>query len=134
MTPSPRTPVFQCRQCGDCCRGNGGILVSQKEMRRMAAFLKLSPKDFRQRYVTASSLGPNLVTSNGVCIFQVEKRCRVHPVKPHICREWPYLPALLKFAEEFEEAKGACPGIDPGSSHADFVAAAREISGSGGGG
>ncbi|MEW6387433.1 MAG: YkgJ family cysteine cluster protein [Thermodesulfobacteriota bacterium] len=134
MTPRPPHPVFQCQQCGDCCQGNGGILLSQKEMRRLAAFLKMSLKDFRQRYVTASSLGPNLATQNGICIFQEGKLCRVHPVKPRICREWPYLPALLKYAEEFEEAKRACPGIDPECSHTDFVAAAREISGSGGGG
>jgi hypothetical protein len=45
----------------------------------------------------------------------------VHPVKPFICRQWPFLPAMLVNPDELENAKTACPGIDPTCSHADFV-------------
>jgi hypothetical protein len=55
----------------------------------------------------------------------------VHPVKPAICRRWPFLPALLSHPDELEHAKTACPGINPECSHQEFVAAAlrqgREI-------
>jgi Fe-S-cluster containining protein len=90
----------------------------------MAALLDMSPEEFSTRYVEVSSQGPRLATANGFCIFLQDHRCRVHPVKPFICRQWPFLPALLVDAEELEQAKGACPGIDPACSHEDFVDAA----------
>ena len=67
-------------------------------------------------------MGPRLGTENGVCVFLLDgNRCRVHPVKPFICRQWPFLPALLVDPEELEQAKGACPGINPACSPEDFV-------------
>jgi hypothetical protein len=114
-------PVFQCQQCGDCCAGRGGIFVRPEEVAEMAAFLEMDEQEFRNRYLEASSLGTRLTINNGLCVFQEDNRCRVHPVKPFICRQWPYLPVLLVDAEEFEAAKGACPGLNPEGKHEDFV-------------
>jgi Fe-S-cluster containining protein len=50
----------------------------------------------------------------------------VHPVKPRICREWPFLRALLDHADEFEAAKGACPGLAADARHEEFIEASRE--------
>jgi Fe-S-cluster containining protein len=131
MTRTHERPVFACVQCGDCCAGKGGIFVRPEEVVAMAGHLKMSPEDFQRRYLEASSLGPRLTTDNGVCIFLVEgNNCRVHPVKPFICRQWPFLPALLADPEELEQAKGACPGINPDCRHEDFVDAARRWNGS----
>ncbi len=97
MTLEPKPPVFQCRQCGDCCAGRGGIFVKPDEVEHMAALLQMPVAEFCRRYVEASALGPWLtVADNGVCVFLMEGNlCRVHQVKPFICRQWPYLPALL---------------------------------------
>ncbi|MDD3581026.1 MAG: YkgJ family cysteine cluster protein [Desulfobacca sp.] len=126
MSDPPRS-VFECQQCGECCRGRGGILVSDAEIARLAGFLRLSEAEFHSQYVESSPLGPNLRTNaEGVCILNQEGRCRVHPVKPKICREWPFLPAILADPEELELAKEACPGIAPDCSHAEFVKWWRE--------
>jgi len=92
----------------------------------MAALLGLTGEEFSRRYVEASPLGPRLtVADNGSCVFLLAGNlCRVHPVKPFICRQWPFLPVLLVEPDELEHAKGACPGINPDCSHADFVAEA----------
>ncbi len=120
--PEPGTPqVFACRQCGECCQGVGGILVTPGEARAMAAYLGLEVGEFAARYLVDSPLGPQVAVSDGACVFLEERRCRVHPVKPRICREWPFLPALLAHADEFEAAKGACPGLAPEGRHQDFV-------------
>ena len=65
-------------------------------------------------------MGPRLtVADNGFCVFLMEGNlCRVHPVKPFICRQWPFLPALLVDPDELEHAKTACPGINPACTHA----------------
>jgi Fe-S-cluster containining protein len=122
-----RHPVFQCQQCGDCCAGRGGIFVRPEEVAAMAAFLKMDEEEFRSRYLESSSMGTRLGISDGFCVFMEDHRCRVHPVKPFICRQWPFLPALLVDAEEFEAAKGACPGINPECSHEDFVEESRKL-------
>jgi Fe-S-cluster containining protein len=127
IPPTDRA-VFNCQQCGDCCHGQGGILITPENLKEMAAFLTLPPEEFRARYTVPSPLGLQLATANGACIFLVGRRCRVHAVKPRICRQWPYLPALLAHADEFEQAKGACPGLDPQGRHADFVRAAASQS------
>jgi len=128
VTRTVPRPVFECQQCGDCCQGRGGILVRPEEAEEMAAHLKVSLEEFSRRYLETSPLGVRLATENGGCVFLREgNSCRVHPVKPFICRQWPFLPALLADPEELEQAKGACPGIDPDCRHEDFVVAARKL-------
>jgi len=123
---SDKSPVFNCKQCGDCCAGRGGIHVHPDEVEAMAELLSMSAEDFSANYVEASVTGPRLtVAANGSCVFLQEGNlCRVHQVKPFICRQWPFLPALLVNADELEHAKGACPGINPTCTHMEFVAEA----------
>jgi uncharacterized protein len=120
--------VFQCQQCGDCCCGRGGIFVKPDEVEQMAALLGLTAEEFCRRFVEASSMGPRLtMADNGNCVFLMEGNlCQVHPVKPFICRQWPFLPVLLVNADEMEQAKTACPGINPACTHEDFVEAALQ--------
>jgi Fe-S-cluster containining protein len=128
MNANLKSPVFQCRQCGDCCAGRGGIHVQPGEVAAMAALLNLPLEEFQRRYVEPSPLGPRLTTVDGVCVFLLEDHlCWVHPVKPALCRRWPFLSALLAHPEELEYAKTACPGLNPASSHDEFVAAARNL-------
>lgn len=124
METDDSTRVFACRQCGECCHGDKGILVTPEEARRLAAFLCLTMKELYRDYLIPSPLGPQVATRNGACIFLEDNRCRVHPVKPRICRQWPFLPALLAHPDEFAAAKEACPGLAPECRHAEFVAAA----------
>jgi uncharacterized protein len=123
MSNDPQAYVFHCRQCGDCCAGRGGIFVRPDEVEAMAALLELPVEEFICRFMEVSAMGPRLtVAANGSCVFLMAGNlCRVHPVKPFICRQWPFLPALLVDPDEMESAKTACPGIDPACNHEDFV-------------
>lgn len=121
MTDPSHPSVFSCRQCGECCLGERGILVTDREALALADFLGLKPNDFCRLYLVDTPAGPQVAAVEGACVFLTGGRCRVHPVKPRICREWPFLPALLAHADEFEAAKEACPGIEPGAQHEDFV-------------
>jgi len=63
--------------------------------------------------------------AEGVCVsLDGGRPLPVHPVKPFICRQWPFLPAILRDPDELEHAKTACPGLDPDCRHEDFVEAA----------
>ncbi|HEY9074097.1 MAG TPA: YkgJ family cysteine cluster protein [Desulfobaccales bacterium] len=118
--------VFDCQQCGDCCAGRGGIHAKPEEVEAMAALLSMSVEDFCRDYMENSVTGARLtIADNGCCVFLMEGNlCRVHPVKPFICRQWPFLPILLVEPDELEHAKGACPGINPACTHEEFVAEA----------
>ncbi len=120
--PVSKSPVFHCRQCGECCQGKGGILPSPVERGLIALYLKIPLSVLIRDYLEETPLG--LAVKNkpeGGCIFQVGTRCRIHPVKPRICRDWPFLPAILLHEEEFAAAKTACAGLEPNSSHTDFL-------------
>lgn len=122
---APEREGFVCRRCGECCRGVGGILVTPAEMEALAAYLGLEVAVLRRDYLVDTPLGWQVASPAGVCIFLAGGLCRVHPVKPRICRQWPYLPALVAHADEFEAAREACPGLAAVGSHEDFRRQAR---------
>ena len=126
MLDTDKGPVFACSQCGECCRGEKGILVTTEELEAMAGHLGLSPDEFAAQYMVETPLGPQIGTRLGTCVLQEGSICRVHPFKPRICRDWPFLPALLAHPDEFEAAKEACPGIIADSRHEDFVKASKD--------
>lgn len=59
---------------------------------------------------------------DGWCLLLGPEGCRIHQVKPDICRRWPFFDALLNDASAFGEAKLICPGLDPEASHEEFRA------------
>lgn len=119
---NPPAVVFACRQCGECCQGKGGILPSPIERELIAQYLKMPVAELIRDFLEETPLG--LAVRNkpeGGCIFQEDSRCRIHPVKPRICRDWPFLPAILLHEEEFAAAKTVCAGLAPESSHLEFL-------------
>lgn len=120
--------AFQCKMCGTCCYGEGGIYLDAHEIARVSDHLGLSPETFvaefcRQRHgKTYISTGPD-----GYCVFyDAGEKCRIHPVKPRPCTLWPFYAALLKDEDAWNLAKDACPGINRECSHRDFVEQAQE--------
>jgi uncharacterized protein len=114
--------VFLCQQCGECCQGRGGILPTPGEVELIAQYLKMPVARLKQEFIELTPSGPAVKNRpGGGCIFNEQGRCRIHPVKPRICRDWPFLPAILLHSEEFEAAKEACPGLDPDSRHEEFL-------------
>ena len=105
------TEAFQCRRCGDCCRGYGGTIVSEQDIKAIAGYLKISPEELRARYCVPS--GSRLVLaqqSNGYCAFW-DRICTIHPVKPRMCRAWPYIESVLVDVKNWRIMAGMCPGI-----------------------
>lgn len=115
--------AFDCRLCGHCCRGTGGIVVSAKDRERLCAFLAVTFEGFEAQYGQRRN-GKLFIRSNetGYCIFFKENAgCGVHEAKPDICRAWPYFRGNLVDSESLELAKEFCPGIPQEQSHGDFI-------------
>lgn len=113
--------IFSCVQCGRCCEGGGGIVLSAKDLKRLAAFLRLSKEDLIKEYGEYS--GGKLKIrqgADGFCVFFKGSRCSVHEGKPDICRAWPFFKGNLLDSASFAMAKSFCPGISQSASFEEF--------------
>jgi Fe-S-cluster containining protein len=114
----PSDPVdvsdfFQCTQCGICCKGYGGTYVDEPDIAAIADYLTLPIKIVREKCCAPS--GKRLVLAqrnDGYCIFW-EQLCTIHPVKPLMCRRWPFIPSLLVDITNWQIMADSCPGIRP---------------------
>lgn len=82
---------FQCRRCGECCRGEGFVRASEDEIKAMALHLGIELEQFKTNYTRPSLFGDYWLqeNKNGDCIFLEENACRIHPVKPLQCKTYP---------------------------------------------
>jgi Fe-S-cluster containining protein len=62
---------------------------------------------------------------DGRCIFW-DKLCTIHPVKPRMCREWPFIPAILTDVQNWRTMADSCPGIRADAPEAAILRIVRE--------
>ncbi|MDR0550078.1 MAG: YkgJ family cysteine cluster protein [Deltaproteobacteria bacterium] len=112
MTPkAPLSVKFACLRCGECCRGQGGIWLTENDRLKAAAFLGLTPKAFSDLFLEHErKLWSVQMGSTGYCRLWVNG-CRIQGAKPLMCQAWPFFYGLLKDEAVFTEAKAACPGL-----------------------
>ncbi|AMK11633.1 MAG: YkgJ family cysteine cluster protein [Pseudodesulfovibrio sp.] len=118
--------AFECRMCGHCCQGEGGIVMTGKDRRRLAAHLSVTEEELISRY--CHQRGGKLHLNAGeddYCVFYREG-CSVHPGRPDICRAWPYFRGNLVDETSWEMIQEYCPGVNPEAGHAEFVRQGRE--------
>jgi hypothetical protein len=88
-------PVFwECQRCTACCRWPGQVRLTDAEISRLAAYLGLGEFDFIQRFTRLRTDRRGLVLAekpDGACVFLEGRDCRVQPVKPQQCRDFPNL-------------------------------------------
>jgi len=103
--------IFECRQCGDCCRGYGGTFVSKRDIDAIASFLGTDPESFVANFCRLSGKRPLLTQKeDGYCIFW-DRICTIHPVKPQMCRRWPFIESVLKDVANWRIMASMCPGM-----------------------
>ena len=107
--------IFICRQCGDCCKGYGGTYVTRADVEAIAAYIGIPSAHFEDTYCTRSGDRLLLVQQgSGFCTFWEDKICSIHPVKPKMCRAWPFIKSVLVDPENWEKMASMCPGIRKG--------------------
>ena len=124
--PNP-DELFQCRMCGDCCRGYGGTYVTDEDIAAISRFLDLNRRHFVERYCRRS--GRRFVLGqrdDGYCVFW-DQRCTIHPVKPRMCRQWPFIPGVLADPFNWQIMAKSCPGMKPDPPAETVVACVRRM-------
>lgn len=115
--------VFNCRQCGQCCMGEGGIVLGQTDIMRLSQRFSMNETTFLEVYAVPKH-GKYTIRSgpDGNCVFfRRASGCTVHQDKPLVCRAWPFFRGNMVDKESFTLAKDFCTGIRPDASHAEFV-------------
>jgi Fe-S-cluster containining protein len=109
--PSDDQELFICQRCGQCCQGYGGTYLEADDIDAIAAFLGCSAAEFTERYCQ-TSCGRLLLAQreDGYCVFWRDL-CTIHPVKPLMCRRWPYIPGVLRDVRNWRAMATACPGM-----------------------
>jgi Fe-S-cluster containining protein len=106
---------FSCQGCGECCRGeDNSVLVFPFEIRSIQKATGLSWAEVatppaegewdREGYF--HTLEWRLAKSGEACRFYQGKKCAIYPVRPMLCRSYPfYLDRGRLMASE-------CPGLE----------------------
>jgi len=113
--------IFKCKECGKCCRGFGGTYVKEKDIKRIAKYINEDPNTFVEKYCQPS--GSKFVLAqkeDGYCVFW-DKLCTIHPVKPKMCKAWPYIKPVLKDEKNWEIMATFCPGMKKGLPYSVIV-------------
>ena len=103
--------IFKCRRCGDCCRGYGGTFITETEIEKIAAYIHIDRNTFVENYCQISG-GKTILAQaeNRYCIFW-DGLCAIHPVKPRMCRTWPFIESVLFDFNNWHIMASQCPGI-----------------------
>lgn len=85
--------TYLCQRCGNCCRWPGDVIVTDAEVKAIAAHEGLGENDFIQRFTRLSANRKHLSLiekEDGSCVFLDGKNtCAIQRVKPEQCRGFP---------------------------------------------
>lgn len=119
-------PVFyDCQRCTACCRWPGQVRLETGEVERIAAFLGLEEREFIERHTRLRVDRRGLALKergDGACEFLDGMDCRVQPVKPQQCRDFPN-------RWKFEGFENFCRAIPREMGPEEYAARVREATG-----
>ncbi|MGY5880005.1 MAG: YkgJ family cysteine cluster protein [Candidatus Thorarchaeota archaeon] len=148
-------PHFECTKCGACCRDEYLLVtVTGSDIVKIAAVLGLGPADMLKAldfYIVSDGattpVGLERISSvvtergfafmalkkmeNGDCVFLKEDLCMIHPVRPLVCRSFPFVFTESKGQRNWglSAKKEICPGlgVGPQTSEAEIEELADAI-------
>ena len=105
--------IFVCQKCGECCRGYGGTFVSEKDIAAISRYLNIDTQRFIAEFCQLSGGKAVLAQGeNGYCLLRDKhKQCAIHPVKPEMCKKWPFIESLLVDPKNWQAMASSCPGM-----------------------
>jgi Fe-S-cluster containining protein len=86
--------------------------VGPEDIAAIAAFIHADPAGVTERYCRPSG-GKFLLAQreDGYCIFWSHDGCAIHPVRPRLCRRWPFIEGVLRDPLNWIIMAGFCPGM-----------------------
>ena len=124
--PYRSSDIFNCKNCGQCCIGYGGTYVTEQDIRAIADYINEPAERFVHSYCRPSGGKPLLAQKpDGYCIFW-DQNCSIHPVKPRMCKAWPFIESVLTDVENWQIMAAFCSGMKTGLSKDRIRACVKE--------
>ena len=111
---------FACSGCGDCCRWGGSVLLTEADIRRIAAHLGLEEAAFiEQRTRLAPHRGglALLDQADGSCEFLRGDDCAIYEARPEQCRSFPHAWSVPEGCPELDKLLRAQKNIEHKASN-----------------
>jgi len=83
---------IDCTQCANCCRV-ATVKVSERDVERLARYLRIRPAEFVARYTTESEEEGTILrrSEEKGCVFLEGTACTVYDARPDTCQRFPHL-------------------------------------------
>ncbi|HLK65683.1 MAG TPA: YkgJ family cysteine cluster protein [Bryobacteraceae bacterium] len=83
---------IDCTQCANCCRV-ATTTVSERDVERLARFLRIKPAQFLAEYTTQSAEEGTILrrTADRGCVFLDGNTCTVYEERPETCQRFPHM-------------------------------------------
>ena len=119
--------LFHCQKCGECCKGYGGTYVTSDDILAISKFIGVDENEFVEKYCKMSGKKPLLAQKkDGFCVF-FDEQCTIHPVKPKMCKAWPFIQSVLKDVQNWHIMAGFCPGMRTDMPNEVIIRVTREV-------
>jgi Fe-S-cluster containining protein len=80
---------MDCLKCANCCKTTPP-LYTNKDVKRIAGYLKTTPKQFKRKY-TIEDVNGELIGIKVPCSFlNTDYTCSIYEVRPQACRTYPH--------------------------------------------
>jgi uncharacterized protein len=80
---------IDCLGCASCCR-TLGPRVTDADVQRIAANLRIKPSLFMEKYIVLDEDGDYIFKSMPCPFLGTDNYCSVYDVRPRACREYPH--------------------------------------------
>ncbi len=80
---------INCLECANCCRSLGPR-VTDADVQRIAAFQRIKPSVFVERYLVVDEDGDFVFRSMPCPFLGSDNYCAIYDVRPKACREYPH--------------------------------------------
>ena len=78
-----------CLKCANCCKTTGP-LFTDRDIERIAKYLKLKPQQFVAQYLRVDEDNDHVLQSVPCSFLDAENYCMIYDVRPKACREFPH--------------------------------------------
>ena len=114
----PEHVRYHCEKCARCCGDTDNrvrsILLLKSDVIRIAEETALRPAAFAEKVAGCAPYRSRMTkTSDGRCVFLQKTACSIYPIRPLICRFYPFQlhPTPHGYVFEYTDE---CPGIGNG--------------------
>lgn len=105
---------IDCLQCANCCRV-ATAKVTERDVERLAKFLRMKPEQFVRQYVVESEEEGYILKRDERtgCVFLSGNECTVYEARPESCQRFPHLVrgsgSIVSRMWEFVDRACYCP-------------------------